>query len=319
MTGVGLYLIADRKARQRCWVEHFSGLLNHPQPTARCDDLDSPEHSINLDVNDSAPNLDEVAAAVKRLRSGKAAGADSVYAEFFKHSDAAVEKLHALFREVWEQKTLPRAWQLATVLPFFKKGDNRLCSNYRGISLLSIGLKVLESIVLHRLRPAYESHARENQCGFRPGRGCIDQIFVLRQILERRHEFRQPTVACFVDFAAAFDSVDRNVLWKIAEAAGAPRNLLEIMRAMYAATESCVRVYGSTSEPFEISTGVRQGSILSPWLFNLCLDYVLSSCIVPGDGVLLSDQQESLADLAYADDIVLLAESVDALQRLLDR
>uniref|UniRef100_A0AA85KHM2 Reverse transcriptase domain-containing protein n=1 Tax=Trichobilharzia regenti TaxID=157069 RepID=A0AA85KHM2_TRIRE len=62
---------------------------------------------------------------------------------------------------------------------------------------------------MHRLSRTREEQTRENQAGFRPGRGCIDHIFTLRQIQEHRHTFRRPTIVIFLDLKVAFDSVDR--------------------------------------------------------------------------------------------------------------
>ncbi|TNN07774.1 hypothetical protein EWB00_007528, partial [Schistosoma japonicum] len=73
------------------------------------------------------------------------------------------------------------------------------CDNHRGISLTNIVSKLLASIILRRLTRAREEQTRENQAGFRPGRGCIDHIFTLRQVLEHRHTFRRPTIVVFLD------------------------------------------------------------------------------------------------------------------------
>jgi hypothetical protein len=95
------------------------------------------------------------------------------------------------------------------------KGDRTQCENYRGISLLPIATKILEAVVAKRLKEVIDSSLRDNQCGFRKSRSCADQIFGLRQVIEQRYEFRRPTYICFVDFKAAFDSVDRAGMWHI--------------------------------------------------------------------------------------------------------
>ncbi|CAE1331143.1 unnamed protein product [Acanthosepion pharaonis] len=92
---------------------------------------------------------------------------------------------------------------------FSKKDDRRLCSDYRGISLIDVAAKVLAVLLLRRFQGIRDLRTRPSQGGFRPGRGCVDQIFSLRHTLKQRWAYQQPTVLCFVDFAAAFDSVDR--------------------------------------------------------------------------------------------------------------
>ena len=84
--------------------------------------------------------------------------------------------------------------------------------------------KLLASIILHRLTPARENYIREQQAGFRPGRGCIDHIFTLRQHLEHRNTFHRPTIVMFLDLKAAFDSVDREALFHCMLTQGVPQN-----------------------------------------------------------------------------------------------
>ena len=71
--------------------------------------------------------------------------------------------------------------------------------------------------------PAREQQIRENQAGFRPGRGCIDHIFTLRRILECRHSQNLPTLVTFLDLKAAFDSVSRPMLWECLSLYGVPK------------------------------------------------------------------------------------------------
>ncbi len=82
--------------------------------------------------------------------------------------------------------------------------------------------------------------------------------------MEKRWSFQQATVMCFVDFASAFDSVDRNSLWRIMAADGMPPKLLRLIKAHYSSTKMKVRAGGSDSMPFETRSGVRQGCALSP-------------------------------------------------------
>ncbi len=74
---------------------------------------------------------------------------------------------------------------------------------------------------------------------------------------------------CFVDSASAFDSMDRDSLWRIMAADGMPPKLLKLIRAYYASTKMKVRAGGSNSMPFEIRSGDQQGSALSPTLYKV--------------------------------------------------
>jgi hypothetical protein len=148
-----------------------------------------------------------------------------------------------LLKIIWTKCTIPTEWKTAIVVPIHKKGDTTKCSNYRGISLLNIGFKILEVILYNRLAPAYSKTARQNQAGFKKNRGCRDQVFALRQIIGQRHQHRRNTVLTFIDFKAAFDSVSRQVIWDVCTKHSLPENILNLLQGMYTETYCCIHTY----------------------------------------------------------------------------
>ena len=92
--------------------------------------------------------------------------------------------------------------------------------------------------------PYLETNIREQQAGFRPGRGCIDQIFTLRRVLEQRPIYQRPTISIYLDLKGALDSVDRTTLFSVLERKGMSLKYVNILRALYAHTTGNVRVYG---------------------------------------------------------------------------
>nr|VZI37490.1 unnamed protein product [Spirometra erinaceieuropaei] len=145
-----------------------------------------------------------------------------------------------------------------------------------------------------------------------------DQIFTLRRILKFRHSYQQPTTVCFVDFAAAFDSVHRESLWRIMALDGVPAKIIAMIKAYYRSTTARVLVRNNLSQPFGIRSGVRQGCILSPILFNYAIDWILGRALRDSDGVEFAPGHR-LADLDYADDIALLPSSFGDLQSMVSR
>ena len=86
-----------------------------------------------------------------------------------------------------EEKRVPVEWKKAIIVPIFKnKGSKLDCGNYRGISLISVPSKVFMRVLLNRIKPKIEEGLREEQAGIRGGRSTVDQIFALRQVLEKR-------------------------------------------------------------------------------------------------------------------------------------
>ena len=109
---------------------------------------------------------------------------------------------------------MPSDWLDGLICPIHKEGHRLDCSNYRGITLLNTAYKVLSRILFSRLRPLTETFVGEYQGGSREGRSTKDQMFTLRQILDKFREYNLQTHHLFVDFKAAYDSVKRNELPK---------------------------------------------------------------------------------------------------------
>ncbi|TKS65269.1 putative 149 kDa protein ORF 2 [Collichthys lucidus] len=197
---------------------------------------------------------------------GKAPGVDEVRQEFLKAMDVVgLSWLTRLCNITRTSGAVPLDWQPGVVVPLFKKGDRRMCSNYRGITLLSLPGKVFSGVLERRVRKIVEPWIQEEQCGFRPGRGSVDQLYTLSAVLEGAWEFAQPVYMCFVDLEKAFDRVPLGVLWGVLREYGVPDPLIRAIQSLY--SRSLVRISGSKSDLFPVGVGFRQGCPLSPVLF----------------------------------------------------
>nr|VZI45042.1 unnamed protein product [Spirometra erinaceieuropaei] len=211
----------------------------------------------------------EVADAIRKLRKNKAPGEDGIPAEIHKSCvDTRAPWLHEVIKQAWRNEVAPDDWGLGIPVPILKKGDKTRCKDYRGISLIDVAAKVFVIVLLGRFQAVRDSRTSSNQAGFPSARGCVDQILKLRRVLEFYHSFQQPTVACFVDFAAAFDFVHRESLWRIMALGGVPPKIIAIIKAYHRLTTARVLARRNISHPSAIRSGVRHGSILSPILFN---------------------------------------------------
>ena len=125
-----------------------------------------------------------------------------------------------LLLEVWKVRQVPQEWKNASLVPIHKKKDRRVCSNYRGVSLLSVPGKVLFLTLLERLQAIIEPQLMEAQCGFRERCGTVDQIWVARQVVEKAAEYHTPVLMCFVDLMKAYESVDCSALVAVLKSYG---------------------------------------------------------------------------------------------------
>ena len=99
---------------------------------------------------------------------------------------------------------MPDDWGKQIVAPIYKKGSKLECTNYRGISLMSVASKVVGKAILNRLKHVLDTQLEENQCGFRPKRRCCDQLYVARMLIQKAPEFNKPLYFCFIDLQKAY-------------------------------------------------------------------------------------------------------------------
>ena len=122
---------------------------------------------------------------------------------------------------------------------------------------------------------------------------------------------------CFIDYAKAFDCVDHDKLWKILKKMGKPDHLTCLLRNLYAGQEATVRTGWGTTDWFPIGKGVRQGCILSPCLFSLYAEYIMSNAELDEAQAGIKIAGRNINNLRYADDTTLMAESEEELKSLL--
>ncbi|KAI8491212.1 hypothetical protein Bbelb_308450 [Branchiostoma belcheri] len=311
----GKTLLTTEEQDQR-WVEHFQETLNQPTPDTLYD-FGTEETAEQLDVCEEPVRKEETEEAIKAMKSNKAAGLDEISAEMLKHGgDCTVEMLTRLMNRCWQEGQVPRDWQEGVIVKLPKKGDLSNCNNWRGITLLSIPGKVFCAVLLRRLKKAVDCLLREEQAGFRSNRSCTEQIFTLRNIIEQCLEHQTPLALNFIDFKKAFDSIHRETLWNIALSYGIPARFVRIFKSLYENSRCCVRTEGGTTDFFNIITGVRQGCILSPFLFLITIDFVLRKTTGDGKEGIRWREESRLADLDFADDLALLSENNQGLQHL---
>jgi len=118
------------------------------------------------------------------------------------------------FLLLWQTVKFPKDWRIGALVKLFKKIDAKECGNYRGINHLSIPAKLFTAIILGKLQTVLDFHLHEEQHGFRSKRSSVDLIFTIRRTLEDPCKWRQCIYILFLGFEKAFDSVDRQTLWR---------------------------------------------------------------------------------------------------------
>ena len=264
--------------------------------------------------------IDEVRFALTTAKKGKAVGEDEIPMEVLQNKEC-IAYLVNLYNACFETASIPDVWSHGIIHPIIKdsKNDHRDPFNYRGITITSVTYKLYCSILNNRLSRLLELNdgLADEQNGFRRGRCTGDHITSLSMIVESRIKLKKDTFASFINFSKAYDRIDRSLLWHKLSRIGIDGKMLRSLKSLYENVKCTVRVNGVHSEWFDVNTGLKQGCVLSPLLFNAFVnDLILAikslNCGVP---VFL---ESSISILLYADDIVLLSESEANMQIMLD-
>jgi len=307
-------LLTTESEQEARWAEHFQEILNRPSPD---ETADIPEASEDLDIDTDPPHKEEIVAAIKTLRNGKSPGQDNLDAEFFKADHKlAANILQPLFSAIWEGEMVPDDWTKGVIVKIPKKGVLNDCNNWRGITLLSVPSKILAKIIIRRMSDAVDNTLRKEQAGFRKDRGCADQIFALRNIIEQCTEWQRQLYVNFVDFEKAFDSIHRDSLWRILRHYGIPSKLVHLIKSFYQNFRCTV---GHRDTSFVVKTGVRQGCVMSAVLFNLVIDWVMRRTTEDASRGIRWTPFSALDDLDFADDLALLSHTHQHIQDKTDR
>jgi hypothetical protein len=260
--------------------------------------------------------LEELEKTLKLTTDGKTPGQDNINSELYKYAPQEFKlRLLQFFNNIYRENRIPNQWRNAVITPIFKKGDRREPKNYRGISILNTCDTIHSKILNMKLQNYSEEFMTETQNGFRKGRSCTDPTFCLKLLIEKRKEFNLETHLLFIDYEKAFDNLQRQISFNILKSRHIPDTLFKEIVNIYTQNKIMIKFNNKLSKPKEINKGIRQGCPLSPTLFNIYLDELITKWQKRGiTGIKLSKNWQ-LSALLFADDQVIIAETEDNLQK----
>ena len=275
--------------------------------------------NVDLSALNADITMEEVEKCVMRAKLRKAAGLDNIPAEVLRNP-VCVESLHKIITFCFQSGTVPSEWNIGLIKPI-PKGDGkdpRDPLSYRGITLISIPSKIYADILNIRLSNWIEENSFlvEEQNGFRQNRSCMEHIYTLYSVINKRKLNKLSTYACFVDAKKAFDTVNRQCLWYKLYAMGLNGRILNAVKSLYSDVKCAINVNGLITQFLDVDLGVKQGCRLSPTLFALYVNDLAENINALGCGVDIDGEQLSL--LLYADDVIFIAPTEQSLQRMLD-
>ncbi|XP_017752721.1 PREDICTED: uncharacterized protein PF11_0207-like [Eufriesea mexicana] len=189
------YVNRERMTRQRwgesikmeAWEQHFMNLLNGFKEVMRSEGRN---YVGGEGEGEDCLKEEEIENDIRIMKKKKAVGSDRVPGEAWIYSARnSRSKFKELVRKIWNGEGIPKEWKRAIIMPTYKKGDEGVVQNYRGISILNGAYKIYAAILNERLGKEIEKIEilSETQAGFRKQRGVLD-IFILQHIVERELE-----------------------------------------------------------------------------------------------------------------------------------
>lgn len=238
----------------------------------------------------------------------------------------AKEQLAGLFSDIVAGADIPADWQRGRVALILKRGGKAgNLQDYRPLTVTSTMYRLFTQVLKGWISgwAEYKGQLTELQNGFRKGRRLEDNLFVLTQCVEIARKEGRTLLCCFMDVEKAYDNVPHDILFAQLAALGMPEKLLATVRRLYANNSIIAHFANVKSRPVGVCRGLRQGCPLSPILYLLYVSGMERALLESSLGFRLKystsgiDENRRLPGLAFADDVVLMAESKAELQALM--
>lgn len=251
--------------------------------------------------------LEELQAAVGGMQNGRTPGIDGLPVEFYKVFWTVIgqDLLDMLNASISEGK-LPLSCRRAVLTLVPKKGDLTDIKQWRPLSLLCIDCRIFSKVLANRLRRVMEEVIHIDQTYCVPGRSIFDNVSLIRDTMEVCGLLKEKVGFILIDQLKAYDRVEPMFLWKVLEAFGFKAGFISMLKVMYSDIESLLKVNGGLGAPFKVERGIRQGCSLSGMLYALSFEPLLHRLRNVLSGVHLQNTNSVLRLSAYADDLVLM-------------
>jgi hypothetical protein len=320
------FVSAQTKQRSMCnldpdmldqHAEHFTCTFGG-KPTGKDNEYTdniSKTQIINNDVSfEYLVTLEEMDIALKKMKLCKAPGVDGIPAEALKLGGTLIRRtLTLFFNMIMKVNLIPDIWKESLIIPIYKgKGPKENIKSYRPIALTVVAKRLFEKI-LDKKMAGYRKLLNKTQGGFLEKRSTLDQVYILNEIMK----YNQNLAQVFLDFRAAYDLVDRNILWKYLEKGlKFDGHLVALLKTLFNNNHSRILVSGEKSKKIPNLRGLPQGSSLSPILFNFFIDTLIKRLDIEGPKINTKGFKSN--NLFFADDGNIHANTPDDLQKILN-
>ncbi|XP_065666219.1 uncharacterized protein LOC136087412 [Hydra vulgaris] len=307
----------DKDSITKEFANSFENRLNTKAITYTSSNFEIPPCTKFDEVIISDENIKTV---VSRLKLNKSKDAFGISAEHLKNAscEALTEWLRKFFNFSINHGQTPKSMSTSLIIPLAKSYKKSLTdpNNYRGISIIPIFTKLMEYLILLICPEIKETHPL--QFGFTKNSSTLHAEFVISETIKHYNNNNSPVYLCSLDAEKAFDSCNWDILFeRLYNDKKLPLYIVNTISSLYYESSASVSYLGCKSYPFYLTQGVRQGSILSPYLYNIYTENLLDT-LQNESTVGTSINGNYTGVVAYADDIILLSSTLSGLQKLLN-
>lgn len=319
--------ISNPKELSSLWAKYYESLFTPSGAfnEAFKDHIDSEvERLVACDVPydfilDDPVTVEEIRCVLTKLPSGKAPGHDGIFYEHIKLAgDIMVTYLVQLFNSIIKREYIPWSFKLGVKIPIPKgrKTGVYTFDDYRGISLLTSFNKIMERLVLLRIQKKPKCTLHNLQGAYRSEQDALTTAFITDETIKHCCEEKDKVYVCYIDITKAFDKLWINgMLYKLFQSVGISGKCLRIIKLWYTGMREMVCIDGNYSKCYNILQGTRQGGVLSPWLFTVFVNDLISILQRTGLGIVIHDMY--YGSPMFADDLTMLSRLKSGLDQML--
>ena len=264
----------------------------------------------------NAINVRVIEEIIDELSTGKASGLDGLSVEHLKYSHPIlISILSMLYNLMLRINFVPNACGIGLTIPIPKTSSNSKLQSpddFRGITISPILSKVFEKCLL-KISMKY-LNTSDMQFGFKKNSGCTHAIYTVRSTIEYFNRNNSTVNLCSIDVSKAFDKVNHYALFTKLMDRNVPRHIVLILKCWYDKIVTTVKWNACLSHKVKLVAGVRQGGILSPYLFAVFVDIILVNLRNSKFGCHINTVCYNA--IMFADDLILLAISLRDLQAM---
>lgn len=281
----------------------------------------TPKHAFDMSPIDKEEILNVLSSDLGSKDMFGVSKTDIKYLPSYMH-----DKLVAMYQKMLDGDINDRLCVGKSVFTFKDKGDINDIANYRRITSLPNVLNTFHRILNNRISKYLKDNNLFDSTVQKAGLsgqsyGIFEQVYKIKSVIKDANVNKKPCAVMFLDIKSAFDTIDRKAVFYVMEHYGVDKKVINYIKNFYDNLDYYVAGSKQISELRQWRNGLIQGCSLSPLLFTMCMNYILSyinKTSFKKDAYKFNGTDTGVLTLAYMDDVAISCESFDSLNEVFE-